>query len=254
MQLDDVVHSSTTGARLEEAMLRSVRWLDRCLAAHDRGPGRQNLFAIVQGGLDAELRRRCVEEMTKRDVPGFAIGGLSGGEEKDLFWRMVALSCELLPKDKPRYLMGVGYAEDLVVCTALGCDMFDCVFPTRTGRFGTALTFGGPLNLKQSHFTEDHTPIDKTCTCEVCAKYTRSFLHLGAGKDVSEVGSLISYHNLHFQKALMTAQRDAIRVGTYNHFVMEFLVRRYGSIATTPQWIREALEYAGLDLGGTAPQ
>lgn len=249
MQLDDVVHSSTTGPRLEEAMLRSVRWLDRCLVAHDRSAGKQNLFAIVQGGLDADLRRRCAAEMIKRDVPGFAIGGLSGGEEKDKFWRMVALSCELLPTNKPRYLMGVGYAEDLVVCTALGCDMFDCVFPTRTGRFGTALTFGGPLNLKRAEFKDDHGPIDNTCECEVCAKYTRSFLHLGAGKEISEVGLLVSYHNLHFQKALMTAQREAIRNGTYNHFVMNFLLQRYGSIEATPSWITEALTYAGLELG-----
>ncbi|XP_048650829.1 queuine tRNA-ribosyltransferase catalytic subunit 1 isoform X2 [Marmota marmota marmota] len=110
MQLDDVVSSTVTGPRVEEAMYRSIRWLDRCIAAH-RQPDKQNLFAIIQGGLDADLRATCLEEMTKRDVPGFAIGGLSGGESKAQFWKMVALSTSRLPKDKPRYLMGVGHSR-----------------------------------------------------------------------------------------------------------------------------------------------
>ncbi|XP_020612439.1 queuine tRNA-ribosyltransferase catalytic subunit 1-like isoform X2 [Orbicella faveolata] len=135
MQLDDVVSSTTTGPRVEEAMLRSIRWLDRCIAAHAR-PTEQNLFAIIQGGLDPELRKTCVKEMVKRNTPGIAIGGLSGGEEKSLFCKTVTLCTDLLPKSKPRYLMGVGYAVDLVVCCALGVDMFDCVYPTRTAVSG----------------------------------------------------------------------------------------------------------------------
>ncbi|XP_033103791.1 queuine tRNA-ribosyltransferase catalytic subunit 1-like [Anneissia japonica] len=131
MQLDDVVHVLTQGPRVEEAMHRSIRWLDRCVAAHKR-PSEQALFAIVQGGLDADMRRQCATEMIKRDTPGFAIGGLSGGESKDEFWKMVTVSTDILPQNKPRYLMGVGYAVDLVVCCALGVDMYDCVFPTRT--------------------------------------------------------------------------------------------------------------------------
>ncbi|XP_028568214.2 queuine tRNA-ribosyltransferase catalytic subunit 1 isoform X3 [Podarcis muralis] len=110
MQLDDVVSSTVSGPRVEEAMFRSIRWLDRCIAAHTK-PGQQNLFAIIQGGLDPSLRSKCLEEMTKRDVPGFAIGGLSGGEAKDHFWRMVDLSTNHLPRNKPRYLMGVGYSR-----------------------------------------------------------------------------------------------------------------------------------------------
>ncbi|KAF0294248.1 Queuine tRNA-ribosyltransferase catalytic subunit 1 [Amphibalanus amphitrite] len=131
MQLDDVVHSTTDGPRVREAMLRTTRWLDRCIAAHGR-PSEQNLFPIVQGGLDPQLRRESVRQLTERQVPGFAIGGLSGGEDKSHFWRMVTISTDGLPRDKPRYLMGVGVATDLVVCSALGCDMFDCVYPTRT--------------------------------------------------------------------------------------------------------------------------
>ncbi|CEP00834.1 hypothetical protein PBRA_008146 [Plasmodiophora brassicae] len=143
MQLDDVVSSTTTGPRVEEAMWRSIRWLDRCLAAHERRQD-QNLFAIVQGGLDHDLRRICVEEMVKRNCPGYAIGGLSGGESKDEFWRCVSLCTDLLPEEKPRYCMGVGFPEDLVVCVALGVDMFDCVFPTRTAVGFTAMTCAMP--------------------------------------------------------------------------------------------------------------
>lgn len=131
MQLDDVVKTTTTGPRVEEAMERTIRWLDRSLEAHKR-VDEQNLFPIVQGGLQPELRKVCAEELTKRDVNGFAVGGLSGGESKDDFWAVVNLCTDMLPREKPKYLMGVGFASDLVVCVALGIDMFDCVFPTRT--------------------------------------------------------------------------------------------------------------------------
>jgi tRNA-guanine family transglycosylase len=132
MQLDDVVSSTLEDQdRMREAMLRSIRWLDRCIQGHKRKT-EQNLFPIVQGGLDPELRTHSARELIKRNTSGYAIGGLSGGEAKDQFWRMVHLSTDLLPDNKPRYLMGVGFAVDLVVCSALGCDLFDCVFPTRT--------------------------------------------------------------------------------------------------------------------------
>ena len=132
MQLDDVVSSTLDDpVRMEEAMYRSIRWLDRCIAGHKR-KAEQNLFPIVQGGLDPGLRTISARELIKRNTSGYAIGGLSGGEAKDKFWRMVHLSTDILPQNKPRYLMGVGFAVDLVVCSALGCDLFDCVFPTRT--------------------------------------------------------------------------------------------------------------------------
>lgn len=131
MQLDDVVKTTTTGPRVEEAMHRTIRWLDRCIEAHSRDND-QSIFPIVQGGLNADLRNECAKALLKRNVRGFAVGGLSGGESKDEFCRTVSLCTDLLPKTKPRYLMGVGFASDLVVCVALGIDMFDCVFPTRT--------------------------------------------------------------------------------------------------------------------------
>lgn len=132
MQLDDVIATTSPDhARIKEAMHRSIRWLDRCIAAH-KNPETQNLFCIIQGGLDLELRRQCCEEMVKRDTPGIAIGGLSGGEAKEEYCKVVSTCTDLLPDNKPRYVMGVGYPEDLVVSVALGADMFDCVWPTRT--------------------------------------------------------------------------------------------------------------------------
>ena len=245
MQLDDVVHSSITGERLEEAMYRSIRWLDRCLAANTR-KSEQNLFPIIQGGLDMNLRKKCVAEMTKRDVPGFAIGGLSGGESKDEFWRIVSLVSALLPQDKPKYVMGIGYAEDLVVCTALGCDMYDCVFPTRTARFGTALTFEGPVHIKNAKHKNDFGPLEKGCVCRICKEYTRDFMHRNVGSS-QEVGQLISFHNLHFQKTLMLRQRQAILDGTYDKWVINFMNKRFEKEGV-PQWIIDALKEADIHI------
>lgn len=132
MQLDDVIATTSPDhARIKEAMYRSIRWLDRCIAAHKK-PESQNLFCIIQGGLDLELRKECCKEMVARDTPGIAIGGLSGGEAKEEYCKVVSTCTDMLPPNKPRYVMGVGYPEDLVVSVALGADMFDCVWPTRT--------------------------------------------------------------------------------------------------------------------------
>merc|ERR1712209_67943 len=152
--------------RFEEARHRTVRWLDRCISAHNR-PDKQNLFPIVQGGLEVEKRKDCAAQLMKRDVPGFAVGGLSGGEAKEQFWRMVAVSAASLPPTAPRYLMGVGHQVDLVVCCALGIDMFDCVYPSRTARFGSALVFDAPgeLNLKKKQFKFDFSPLDPGHFC-----------------------------------------------------------------------------------------
>ncbi|KAK1288544.1 hypothetical protein QJS10_CPB19g01369 [Acorus calamus] len=164
MALDDVVKTTITGPRIEEAMYRTLRWIDRCIDAHQK-PDVQNLFGIVQGGLDPKLRDICVTGLVKRNLPGYAIGGLAGGEDKDSFWRVVAQCTAALPEDKPRYVMGVGYPLDIVVCSALGADMYDCVYPTRTARFGTALVPEGVLKLKHKAMANDDRPIDSSCTC-----------------------------------------------------------------------------------------
>ncbi|XP_077326395.1 queuine tRNA-ribosyltransferase catalytic subunit 1 isoform X1 [Lithobates pipiens] len=246
MQLDDVVSSTISGPRVEEAMYRSIRWLDRCLAANKR-PEKQNLFAIIQGGLDAQLRKKCLEEMTKRNVPGFAIGGLSGGEEKDHFWKMVTLSTDHLPRDKPRYLMGVGYATDLVVCVALGCDMFDCVFPTRTARFGSALVPWGSLQIKSKQFAKDFQPIDKDCKCPTCLRYTRAYIHALFKSDTAGMHH-ITIHNIAYQLDLMRSVRESILKGHFPQFIQDFMKIMYGTKDKYPKWAVDALETVNITL------
>ncbi|XP_018610123.2 queuine tRNA-ribosyltransferase catalytic subunit 1 isoform X2 [Scleropages formosus] len=246
MQLDDVVSSTVTGPRVEEAMRRSIRWLDRCIAAN-RNPESQNLFAIIQGGLNSELRHICLEEMTKRDVPGFAIGGLSGGEEKDDFWKMVTLSTDHLPREKPRYLMGVGYAVDLVVCVALGCDMFDCVFPTRTARFGSALVPWGSLQLKHKQYAKDFQPIDPECTCPTCRRHSRAYLHALLKCDTAALHH-ITIHNISYQLSLMQSVRQSIIDGCFPQFVRAFMDRMFPSREQYPRWAVDALASVGITL------
>ncbi|GFN77567.1 queuine tRNA-ribosyltransferase catalytic subunit 1 [Plakobranchus ocellatus] len=245
MQLDDVVHSSIEGERLEEAMYRTIRWLDRCLAAHQR-PTEQCLFPIVQGGLNAELRKKCAHELIKRDVGGYAIGGLSGGEAKEDFWKMVKLSTDLLPEDKPRYLMGVGFAVDLVVCVALGCDMFDCVFPTRTARFGCALVKTGQLNLKNASFAADFKPVDAECPCSCCKNYTRAYLHVLANTETAAC-NILTVHNVAYQLRLMRTMRQSIIEDKFPDFVQGFFDDMFPS-GQFPDWAVDALASVNIHL------
>ncbi|KAI1290441.1 Queuine tRNA-ribosyltransferase catalytic subunit 1 [Halotydeus destructor] len=218
MQLDDVISSTADDdKRYEEAVDRSVRWLDRCIEANEPREHVQNLFPIIQGGLNEKLRRRCVAEMLKRDTPGIAIGGLSGGEEKSKFVNMVAVSTESLPDNKPRYLMGVGFAVDLLLCSALGCDMFDCVYPTRTARFGTALIgHGTNLDLTNSKHKFDFSILDADCDCVTCTgNYSRSYLRLLI-KQKNPVGChLLTQHNIRFQMRFMEKIRNSILQGKF---------------------------------------
>ncbi|XP_069121389.1 queuine tRNA-ribosyltransferase catalytic subunit 1-like [Argopecten irradians] len=245
MQLDDVVHSCVTGPRVEEAMYRTIRWLDRCLKAHQR-PHDQNIFPIVQGGLYPELRKKCVQELIKREVPGYAIGGLSGGESKDDFWKMVTLSTEYLPKDKPRYLMGVGFAVDLVVCVALGCDMFDCVFPTRTARFGNALVPTGNLALKNKMYAKDFRPIDDQCPCSTCKQYTRAYLHTIVTNETVSC-QLLTVHNVAYQLTLMTSIQQSIIEDRFPQFIQNFFDKQFPH-TDYPQWALDALASVNVFL------
>ncbi|CAN0889965.1 Queuine tRNA-ribosyltransferase catalytic subunit 1 [Linum grandiflorum] len=245
MALDDVVKTTITGPRIEEAMYRTIRWIDRCIAAHKR-PDEQNLFAIVQGGLDPELRDICVKALTKRNLPGYAIGGLAGGEDKDSFWRVVAQCTASLPEDKPRYVMGVGYPLDIVVCSALGADMYDCVYPTRTARFGTALIPEGVLKLKHKAMAEDTRPIDPTCACMVCKTYSRAYIHSLVTKDA--MGSqLLSYHNLYYMLQLSRDLHSSILHGRFPDFVCNFLKKMFPK-GDVPEWVCNAMEVAGIDI------
>ncbi|KAK8051371.1 queuine tRNA-ribosyltransferase [Apiospora rasikravindrae] len=253
MQLDDVlVTTSPDAARMREAMLRSVRWLDRCIAAH-KNPDRQNLFCIIQGGLDLEMRRECCKEMIARDTPGIAIGGLSGGEAKADYCRVVATCTELLPELKPRYVMGIGYPEDLVVSVALGADMFDCVWPTRTARFGNAVTKYGVLNIKNAKFAVDFGPIEEGCGCICCRKgdgglgITRAFVHHNTAKETVSA-HLLTLHNVWYQLNLMREARDAIIADQYPVFIRQFFANLYPNKADYPEWALGALRGVGVDL------
>ncbi|XP_050362340.1 queuine tRNA-ribosyltransferase catalytic subunit isoform X2 [Nymphalis io] len=249
MQLDDVVQTTFQDYdRIKEATERTSRWLDRCLRAHKR-PDDQNIFPIVQGLLDPELRRQSAEEHMTKDVNGFAIGGLSGGEAKDDFWPMVSLGTKILDKHKPRYLMGVGLAIDLVVCVALGVDMFDCVFPTRTARFGCALVNKGQLNLKQKQYQTDLNPIDKNCDCATCNNYTRAYLHCIVSVETVAC-HLISVHNIAFQMRLMRTMRKNIENGTFPKFVKEFFSEVYPD-NNYPTWIVNSLHSVGINIKNT---
>jgi len=245
MALDDVVSSTITGPRVEEAMYRTIRWIDRCIKAHQR-PHDQNLFGIIQGGLDPRLRDICLEEFNKRDLPGFAIGGLSGGESKDDFWKIVTQCTAKLPQNKPRYLMGVGFPVDLVVCIALGVDMFDCVYPTRTARFGTALVPSGLMNLKLTNYANDFKPVDETCQCYTCLHYTRAYLHSISRGD-SMCGVLLSYHNIAYQLRLMSQARQSIIDAKFPEFVISFMLQQFPK-RDYPAWVLDALTSVDIHL------
>ncbi len=256
MALDDVVSSvNINEERFVEATARTLRWIDRCIAAHSR-PNEQNLFGILQGGLDVSpggLRESCLRGMLERDahLPGYAIGGLAGGEDKESFWRVVSQATKFLQEHaphKPRYLMGVGYPLDLVVCSALGVDMFDCVFPTRTARFGTALVPTGQLKLKSNACKTDLGPIDDSCPCMVCKKYSRAYLHVLC-KNEPLGAQLVTYHNLAYMMRLMRTMRQSIIDDRFPQFVRGFIADQYPA-GDVPVWVVDALTDAGIELTG----
>jgi len=254
MALDDVVSSlEPDKARVTQAMHRTIRWIDRCIHAHSR-PNDQNLFGIVQGGLDPVLRDQCLTAMIARSdwLPGYAIGGLAGGEDKHQFWRVVAQCTARLPPGKPRYLMGVGYPIDLLVCSALGVDMYDCVWPCRTARFGSAIISTGLLHVKKSSMLTDVGPLDPECDCFVCKDYTRAYLSASFGS-TPLAAQLVTYHNLYFLKQFMTRLRTAIIDGRFESFVNDTLERHYPQ-HDYPTWVVEALTEAGITFRHTPIQ
>lgn len=256
MALDDVVASTLEDKeRIKIATDRTLRWIDRCIHAH-KNPSKQNLFGIVQGHLDPELREYSLKEMIKRDLPGYAIGGLSGGEEKHLFCKTVEQCTRPetgLPPNKPRYLMGVGYTLDIVVCVALGVDMFDCVYPCRTARFGTALVRSGQLRLTGKEYASDFQPIEPGCTCETCASYTRATLHTIVTKE-PVASSIITVHNIHFLMTLLNEMRESIGEGTFPAWVRKFLQVLFPSATPAPckhcppRWVKQALESVDIPV------
>ena len=212
MVLDHVVALPAERSLVEEAMQRSTRWAERCLAASKLE--QQAKFAIVQGGLDAELRRESATSLAQMPFDGFAVGGLSVGEEPSDMYRVIGETTPHLPSTKPRYLMGVGRPIDLLEGIARGIDMFDCVMPTRNGRNGLAFTWDGTLRFRNAIHTDDARPIDETCPCLAC-RHSRAYIrHLFIAKEM--LGPiLLTHHNLVFYQRLMTAAREQIAAGTY---------------------------------------
>lgn len=197
--------------RLLQSLDRTTRWLERCQHAHKRSED-QSLFGIVQGGTNFELRQRSVEQVCNVELPGYAIGGVAVGESPEEIAKVVQFTANLLPENKPRYLMGVGYERDIVAAVAAGMDMFDCVLPTRNGRNAYAFTKKGQLRLRNACFQDDQTVIEEGCTCATCsAKHSRGYLrHLHMTKEMLG-GILVSIHNIHHFQSLMVDIRAAIR-------------------------------------------
>jgi len=213
----------TTPAKIRAAVERTIRWAARCKAHHTR-PG-QVLFAIVQGGLDVELRTECAAELVALDFPGYALGGFSVGEAPEAMHAALPACVACLPANKPRYLMGVGRPRDLLAGVAAGVDMFDCVMPTRNGRNALAFTADGPIRLRNAKHRRDAAPVESRCGCYCCANYSRAYLHhLFAAAEMLGP-TLLSLHDLAFSLRLMSEAREAIRESRFALFRAECLAR-----------------------------
>jgi queuine tRNA-ribosyltransferase len=241
MQFDHVIPGQSVDDVARDASERSLRWLARCAVAFEQMnrddpiPGRreQALFPIVQGGIHADLRReaaRAIRDMG--DWKGYGIGGLSVGEAKPDMYRILEEVHEVLPTEHPRYLMGVGFPEDLVEGVRRGVDLFDCVAPTRMGRNGAAFTIDGRLNIKRAEFRADRRPLDPECDCAACTRFTRAYVrHLFLADEILGL-RLLSLHNVHFLVSLMRQARVALLGGTFDAWSDAWL-RRYHSRTTT---------------------
>ncbi|MFK7696524.1 tRNA guanosine(34) transglycosylase Tgt [Paenibacillus sp. HJGM_3] len=211
---------------VKRSLERTSRWAERCLAAHAR-PEEQGLFAIVQGGMYADLRAESAAQLTSLDFPGYAIGGLSVGESKPLMYEMLECTVPLLPQGKPRYLMGVGSPDALVEGAIRGIDMFDCVLPTRIARNGTCMTSQGRLVVRNAQYARDFGPLDPNCGCYTCKHYSRAYLRHLIKADETFGIRLTTYHNLYFLLDLMRQVRQAIMEDRLLDFRDEFF-ERYG--------------------------
>lgn len=205
----------------EKAMQRTHAWLRRCINAKERED--QALFGIVQGGIFPDLRRQSAEFISSIDLPGYAIGGLSVGETKNEMYGTIEIVNEILPENKPRYLMGVGTPEDLVYGVQRGIDIFDCVLATRLARHAAALTNSGRINLMNSKFSRDPEPIEEGCGCYTCQTFSRAYIrHLIMAKETLS-GTLISIHNIHMLQELMKNIRQSILENRFSEFAKQFL-------------------------------
>jgi len=228
MPLDECVDYPCSKSVALSAMERTYRWLERSIKA--KKSKKSALFAIIQGSIYKDLRKQCVDLMSKLGVDGYALGGLSVGEDKTDTYEIVSHCCKYLPKDKTRYLMGVGKPQDLLESVQYGVDIFDCSLPTREGRTGKSFTSKGEITLRNSKFKEDFTPIDEDCDCYVCKNYTRSYIrHLFNTSEIL-APRLNSFHNLYFYLSLMKKMRQSILKDSFLDFKEEFM-RKYSRLS-----------------------
>jgi queuine tRNA-ribosyltransferase len=226
MAFDECPPYPATHEYMKKSVERTSRWAERCLKAHGR-PEDQGLFGIVQGGEFEDLRKMSARDLVSLDFPGYAVGGLSVGEPKEVMNRMLEHTTPLLPAHKPRYLMGVGSPDSLVDGAIRGIDMFDCVLPTRIARNGTVMTSTGRLVFKNAQYARDFGPLDPECDCYTCQHYSRAYIrHLIKCNETFGI-RLTTYHNLYFLLKLMEQVREAIREDRLGDFKEEFF-ERYG--------------------------
>ncbi len=231
MILDDLVALPATKERIKVSIERTTAWAKQSIEYHranqQKGIGcEQNIFAIIQGGIDKEFRKKSALELCELDYDGFAIGGLSVGELNNEMYATVAFTTQFMPETKPRYLMGVGTPEDLIENIERGVDMFDCVMPTRNARNGTLFTSFGKLNIKGAKYKTDENPIDPECDCLTCKTYSRAYInHLFRSREITYF-RLATIHNLHYYLSLMKDVRQAILANRFAEFKKEFYTKR----------------------------
>jgi len=224
MSFDECPPYPVTHEYMRKSVDRTLRWAERGLKVHAR-PNDQALFGIVQGGEFEDLRRYSAEKLVEMDFPGYSVGGVSVGETKETARKMVEYAIPFLPKDKPRYLMGVGAADDLIDGVTRGIDMFDCVLPTRVARHGAAMTSIGRVIVKNKIYERDFTPLDESCSCYTCQNYTKAYIRhlLKANETFGQ--RLVSYHNLYFLIDLMKQVQEAIKADRLLDFREEFMAK-----------------------------
>lgn len=225
MSFDECIPYPATYEYVKDSTLRTLRWAKRGKDVHTRED--QALFGIVQGGDFEDLRKYCAEELVKMDFDGYAIGGTSIGEPKDVCYRMIDYAIEKLPIDKPRYLMGVGSLDYILIGIEKGIDMMDCVLPTRIARHGTLMTHNGRINIKNTKYKEDFTPLDSECNCYTCRNYTKGYLRHLYVCDEAFGKRLLSIHNVSFLLEITKKAREAIKEDRFNEFKEEVL-KKYG--------------------------
>ena len=221
MAFDECCPYPSTYEYTKNSMERTTRWAKRCKEAHKTE--NQALFGIIQGGFFEDLRKKSVEDLIALDLPGYAIGGISVGEPKEEFLKMLYYTAPLMPKDKPRYLMGVGTPDYLIEAAMAGIDMCDCVLPTRIARHGTLMTSHGRINIRKAQYKEDFRPLDEECDCYTCRNYTRAYLNHLCRANEGFGTRLFSIHNIRFLIKLMEDARTAIKEDRFNEFKAEKL-------------------------------